>query len=82
MQKIIEYRDQYESIFRQVLEAGIESGYFAPVNPKMTTIAIITMCTQVAYWYKPEGSWTLDEIANTYCEFVQNALLPKREEIR
>jgi TetR/AcrR family transcriptional regulator, cholesterol catabolism regulator len=81
MQRIIEHRDQYESIFRQVLEAGIESGHFAPVNPKMTTIAIITMCTQVAYWYKPEGSWTLDEIASNYCDFAQNALVPKRDKI-
>jgi AcrR family transcriptional regulator len=76
MKRIIDYRDKYENVFREVLERGIASGHFAPVNAKMTTIAIITMCTQVAYWYKPEGNWTLQEIATNYCAFIQKGLLP------
>ncbi len=76
LQRVLEYRDKFEYEFRGILERGIQAGCFAPVNPKLTAIAILTMCTQVAYWYRPQGVWTLEDIAENYCNFVMIGLRP------
>lgn len=76
LHRVLDYRDKFEREFRGILDRGIQSGCFAPVNSKLTAIAILTMCTQVAYWYRPQGEWPLKDIAQNYCNFVLTGLSP------
>jgi AcrR family transcriptional regulator len=59
-------RDAYEAIVVEVLAEGVRTGVFAPLDPKLTAFAVISMCTNVGIWYRPAGRLTLSEVARAY----------------
>jgi hypothetical protein len=59
-------RDAYEAIIVGVLADGVHRGAFAPLDPKLTAFAVISMCTNVGIWYRPDGRLTLSEVAHAY----------------
>jgi len=40
--------------------------------PRQATTAIITMCTSIAQWFKPEGELAPSELAVRYQTFALN----------
>ena len=62
----VKKRDTYEAIVVDVLVAGVQSGVFQPLDPKLTAFAVISMCTNVGIWYRPDGRLTLSEVARSY----------------
>ncbi len=59
-------RDAYEAIVVGVLAEGVRTGAFEPLDPKLTAFAVISMCTNVGIWYRPDGRLTLSEVARSY----------------
>ena len=59
-------RDAYEAIVVGVLDGGVRAGVFEPLDPKLTAFAVISMCTNVGIWYRPDGRLTLSEVARSY----------------
>jgi AcrR family transcriptional regulator len=59
-------RDAYEAIVVGVLADGVRAGVFEPLDPKLTAFAVISMCTNVGIWYRPDGRLTLSEVARSY----------------
>jgi AcrR family transcriptional regulator len=58
--EIIALRDRHQAIFRApVEELGI-------VRAGIVTSAIITMCTDVATWFRPTGPLDADEVAEVF----------------
>lgn len=54
--RILEARDHYERVFRQVLAEGAGEGSFRPgLDPKTTTIFILSVLNAIERWYDPEG---------------------------
>ena len=49
-----------------VLRDGVRAGVFEPLDPKLTAFAVISMCTNVGIWYRPDGRLTLSEVARSY----------------
>ena len=45
---------------------GIASGQFNSENPRETSRAILSMCTQVATWYRPSGPLSPNEVSAIY----------------
>ena len=62
----VAHRDAYEAIVVGVLADGVRSGVFEPLDPKLTAFAVISMCTNVGIWYRPDGRLTLSEVARAY----------------
>lgn len=73
-QEIVEKRDEYEQIFQQIIREGCETGVFAPVDVKILSYAILTLCNAGAIWYNPEGRMPVDTIADIYETFVLRGL--------
>jgi AcrR family transcriptional regulator len=71
---IVNKRDEYESIFQDLIRRGIEEGMFAAVDVKILSYAILTLCTAGATWYKPGGRLAVDEIADIYEIFIISGL--------
>jgi hypothetical protein len=71
---IVKKRDEYESIFQDLIRQGTEEGVFADVDVKILSYAILTLCTAGATWYKPNGRLTVDEIADIYENFIISGL--------
>ena len=68
--KIIARRDEYEQVFRDHLAAGVRAGVFQVPDPKLTAMAILTMCTGVATWFSDQGRLEPERIADRYAEIV------------
>ena len=65
---IVSKRDQQKRIFDRVVLDGVERGVFTTPYPKEATMALITMCTAVAQWYRSDGPLRPDDIAERYAD--------------
>ncbi|WP_119418752.1 TetR family transcriptional regulator [Desertibaculum subflavum] len=70
--EIVAMRDRIGAHFKRALEAGIRARVFAIPDPQAAVLAIVTMCTAVATWYREDGPATPEQIADRY------ALLARR----
>ena len=59
-------RDEYESMFAQVVERGIRVGDFSADDATMARLALMEMGTGVAHWYRPDGRLTLTEVQHNF----------------
>jgi TetR/AcrR family transcriptional regulator, cholesterol catabolism regulator len=73
-QRIVEYRNQYEAIFRDILTRGADQGYFKPMNVKLRAMGIILMCTGLEFWYRQGGKLSIEQVADDYWELVMHGL--------
>lgn len=51
-----------------LIEAGIRSGEFRAVDPRIAAFALIGMCNWSAWWFNPGGEKSADEIAVTIAD--------------
>ena len=63
-------RDAYERELRDLIQHGIAAGEFRPVDPKLTTFAILGIGHTVGRWYRPDGPLTPEQIAAEYVDLV------------
>jgi AcrR family transcriptional regulator len=69
-------RDRYEHIFRDILEDGVATGQFGQVDPRLAGFLTLAACNWLYNWYRPEGSYTPDEIAASFSQMILRGLLP------
>lgn len=74
--QIVEKRDEYEALWRNILIDGKETQRFRVSYPSITSTALIVMCNGIAQWYNPLGKLTLDQVADVYADLVLEGLLP------
>lgn len=70
LDEIAAIRRQIEQEMRDVVERGVDSGAFTTSNPHMTALALLSLGIDVARWYRDEGEWTPEQIADHYCELA------------
>ncbi|MFW0786510.1 TetR/AcrR family transcriptional regulator [Gordonia sp. CPCC 206044] len=63
---IVTKRDVQQRMFERVIADGVDRGSFHTTNPRETARFIITACTAVATWFRPDGPLTADEITTRY----------------
>jgi TetR/AcrR family transcriptional regulator, cholesterol catabolism regulator len=68
--KIVKLRDEYERLFADILEAGSDAGEFHVDDIPVATFGLITMCSGVVTWYRPDGRLTLIEIADHFAKLA------------
>jgi AcrR family transcriptional regulator len=61
-------RRAIEQEVRQVVEAGVAVGTFHTADARMTTLALLSLGIDVARWYRDEGEWSPEDVADHYCE--------------
>ena len=66
--QILALRDAYEHLWREVLLAGHESGVMDLLNAKLTSFALLEMCTGISHWYSPTGELTLDHVGDVFAD--------------
>lgn len=74
---IIERRDAYETILRETLRQGFESGVFPRADLDVTTKGILGALTEVYRWYKPEAELDSDQIARFLADQFLDGLLAR-----
>jgi len=73
--KILDLRDHYEDLFQKLLAEGIEKGILRRTDVKVSSYAIIAMCTEVAQWFRPSGRLSVQQLIEIYSEMVTEGLL-------
>ena len=73
--RIVDARDHYEEAFRSVIRTGKEDGWFAAdVDPKASSIFILSMLNAVERWYNPYGELDRDALIGKLTQFARSAL--------
>jgi AcrR family transcriptional regulator len=63
---VIALRDKVSAQFNDAIAVGLKRNLFACEHPREAGLAVMTMCTAVANWYRPGGPATPEQIADRY----------------
>ena len=67
-------RDAYEALFRNVIQEGSGAGAFRDVDPRLTSMAILSALNGIPTWYSADGPLTADEVADQHSDLFLHAL--------
>jgi AcrR family transcriptional regulator len=70
--EIVTGRDDYEALLRRILDDGNAAGVFDVPDSALAGRAILSMCTGVALWYRPEGLLSAAAIAAAFGDLALN----------
>src|SRR6266516_6155677 len=76
---ILSLRDRYEFLLQELLRDGMERGVFRQSDVKVSSYAIIAMCTEVATWFRPNGRLTVQQVVEIYCQMIMQGLLLRHD---
>ncbi len=68
--RIIAKRDRYEQTIRTLLTTGVRAGSFAIADVRLTSTAILVMCSGVSDWFVGRGRLNADGVADRYADLV------------
>ena len=74
-EQILALRDHYEHLLQRLLQEGIEQGILRPTDVKVTSYAVIAMCTEVASWFRSPGRLTVQQVIDIYSQIITQGLL-------
>lgn len=74
-EQILALRDHYEHLLQRLLQEGVEQGVLRPTDVKVTSYAIIAMCTEVAAWFRSPGRLTVQQVIDIYSQVIAQGLL-------
>ena len=75
LDQLISKRDQYEQGIRELIEKGIKRGEFAPLDSKLVTRALLGASNWTAQWFDPQGSQSVEKIADTLADYLVRGLI-------
>ncbi len=61
-------RHEYEGAVESVIAAGVESGHFRDVDPKLTSRAWLGMHNYTYLWLKPNGPLSAERVAEKFAD--------------
>ncbi|RYH32902.1 MAG: hypothetical protein EON54_20680 [Alcaligenaceae bacterium] len=70
---LIDMRDTYERCFIDVLAAGVATGEFRKINPRMVVKPLLGALNWMTMWYQPSPSETAETrevLAQEHADFV------------
>jgi AcrR family transcriptional regulator len=74
MPTVMAAREQYEALFRRLVEEGVESGVFRPHDVSLSVKAILRLGPGTAAWFRRDGRSTAAEIGDLYADLILRGL--------
>jgi TetR/AcrR family transcriptional regulator, cholesterol catabolism regulator len=68
-QEVTEVRDRTDNLFRHIVDEGCAAGAFGTEFPREAARAIVTMCSAMSTWYRPDGALGRAELSERYVRF-------------
>ncbi|MER6958280.1 MULTISPECIES: TetR/AcrR family transcriptional regulator [unclassified Streptomyces] len=68
--EILDLRRQVDAEVRGIIEEGVASGEFDVPDVRGTTLAVLSLCIDVARWFNVDGPRTPDEVGALYADLV------------
>lgn len=68
--EIVALRRQSDATVREIIEEGVAAGEFDVADVPGTTVAVLSLCIDVARWFNVNGPRTPDEVGALYADLV------------
>ncbi|MBV7695315.1 TetR/AcrR family transcriptional regulator [Streptomyces sp. TRM70350] len=68
--EIVALRRKCDDEVRGIIEDGVTAGEFDVLDVRGTTLAVLSLCIDVARWFNIQGPWTPDEVGALYADLV------------
>ncbi len=68
--EIVELRRRSDAVVRRIISEGVRAGEFDVPDIPGTTLAVLSLCIDVARWFNTQGSRTPDEVGALYADLV------------
>ncbi|GAA3458755.1 TetR/AcrR family transcriptional regulator [Saccharothrix longispora] len=68
--EVAELRRRIEAAVRDMVEAGVRAGEFDVPDVRGAVLAVLSLCIDVARWFKPDRGRTPEEIGDLYADLV------------
>jgi AcrR family transcriptional regulator len=68
--EILGLRRQVDAEVRGIIEEGVRSGEFDVIDVQGTTLAVLSLCIDVARWFNVDGPRTPEEVGALYADLV------------
>ncbi|NUM45327.1 MAG: TetR/AcrR family transcriptional regulator [Anaerolineales bacterium] len=68
-------RNQFERLWRGLIQEGIDAGHFTSTNASIATKALLGSMHWAITWYRADGAQTLEQIAETYTALFLNGVM-------
>ncbi|MGW9119551.1 TetR family transcriptional regulator [Streptomyces sp. NPDC055663] len=76
--EIVELRRRSDAVVRRIIGEGVQAGEFDVPDVPGTTLAVLSLCIDVARWFNEQGSRTPDEVGELYADLVLRMVAAKR----
>lgn len=74
--EIILRKKEYERYFEQIIQEGQDVGIFSnDLDPKIAAFGLLGMCNWLSQWYRPDGRYSAQQIAEMFVTMVERGLL-------
>ena len=70
LDRILALRNRQQRMVDAEAEAAYRLGQFGTPDPHDASRAVVTMCTSIPHWFRPDGPATPEEIARMYVRFA------------
>lgn len=79
---LVAARDSTQAIFEEIVKQGAAGGEFRTPYPADAARAIVSLCSSIASWYRPDGRLSTGQLAEQharYCLALVEAPLPCKD---
>ncbi|MET8325261.1 TetR/AcrR family transcriptional regulator [Streptomyces sp. NPDC005181] len=76
--EIVALRRKSDAVIRRIISEGVETGEFDVPDVPGTTLAVLSLCIDVARWFSAQGSRTPDEVGALYADLVLRMVAAQR----
>ena len=71
---VLDRRDAYEEMVRQLVARGMASGAFALTDPALATTFLLTALNGIPTWYRADGPLSPAQLADLYADLAIRSL--------
>lgn len=68
--EIKQLRHEIDQEIRALIQRGVDDGSFDIANPHMAASALLSLGVDIARWYRDEGRWSPEDIADFYADLA------------
>ena len=71
---LVAQRDAYEAAWREAIRQGVADGSVRPVDVRLASIAILSVCNWFTQWYRPDGALDVPAIGQEFAALFLDGL--------
>lgn len=73
------HRDEYEGYVRQIIQAGVASGEFGPLDERLASLQVLSVLNWTYQWFAPDGRLSAEQLADHFFALLMSGMEPRRE---